>query len=88
MVNITLDEDNLDKTTGGGDVMGAFSNLLGNNGQAEDATAGLITYRPGTTEDKPEEGTGQGGLIRVRFQEQEGTPENGNNTTNGAKQTL
>ena len=64
MVDITQEDEN----AGGGDGMGEFANLMAGNGQEEDATAGLITYRPGTTEDKPEEGTGQKGL-RVRLQE-------------------
>ena len=82
MVDVTQEDDN----AGGGDGLGDFANLLTNR-QVEDATAGLLTYTPNTTEDEPEEGTGQGGL-RVHVQEQEGTPENVDNTTDGAEQTL
>ena len=45
MVDVTQDDEN----AGGGDGMREFANLLAGNGQAEDDTAGLITYRPGTT---------------------------------------
>ena len=75
-----------DKNAGGGDGLGPFANLVAGNGQADDATAGLITYQPGTNEDEPEDGTEQEGL-RVRFREPEGTPERGNNNTEGAEQT-
>ena len=83
MVDVTQD----DEIAGGGDGMGVYANPLTDNRQAEDATAGMLTYTPNTTEEEPEEGTGDGGL-RVRFQEQEGTPERSDNNTDGAKQTL
>ena len=83
MVDITQDDEN----AGGGDGLGVYANLLADNGQAEDATAGMITYKSNTTEDEPQEGTEQRGL-RFRFQEQEGNPERGNTTTDGAKQML
>ena len=46
----------------------------------------MITYQPGTNEDDPEDGTEKEGL-RVRFREPEGTPERGDNNTEGAEQT-
>ena len=82
MVDVTQEDEN----AGRGDGLGPFANLVAGNGQADDATAGLITYQPGTNEDEPEDGTEQEGL-RVRFREPEGTPERGDNNTEGAEQT-